>query len=123
MPYDYMFFKKIILNSFFNSIIFYYFDVKVTTIFYKKMLQCYGVEWKTAPLSNKLTGLILPNDHFGRHLNERGLTIDGDLEKKHFQFAGNILAEIWSQLTVDNFPTVAEFIDPIKSELQRSEMA
>jgi hypothetical protein len=75
------------------------------------------------PLSTELTGLILPHDHFGSHLNERGLTIDCDLEKKHFQFAGNILAEIWTHLTVDNFPTVAEFIDPIKSELQRSEMA
>jgi hypothetical protein len=47
-----------------------------------------------APLSTELTGLILPHDHFGSHLNERGLTIDGDLEKKHFQFAGNILAEM-----------------------------
>ena len=71
-----------------------------------------------APLSKELTGLILPHDHYGSHLNERGNTIDSELEKTNFKFAGDTLAEIWSQLIVDNFPTVAEYIDPTESELQ-----
>lgn len=75
------------------------------------------VERKMAPLSNELAGLILPHDHYGSHLDERGVTIDTDLEKKNFQFAGNTLAEIWSHLTVDTFPTVAAYIDPEESEL------
>jgi hypothetical protein len=75
------------------------------------------VERKMAPLSKELTGLILPHDHYGSHLNDRGITIDAELEKRNFQFAGNTLAEIWSQLIVDNYPTVAEFIDPTASEL------
>ena len=74
-----------------------------------------------APLSKELTGLILPHDRYGSHLNKRGITIDTDLEK-NFQFAGNTLAEIWSQLIVDNFPTVAEFINPTKSELDEKQM-
>ena len=70
-----------------------------------------------APLSKELTGLILPHDHCGSHLNERGITIDADLEKKNFKFAGVTLAEIWSQIIVDKFPTVAEYIEPTESEL------
>ena len=76
------------------------------------------VERKMAPLSKEVTGLILPHDHYGSHLNERGNTIDSELEKTNFKFAGDTLAEIWSQLIVDNFPTVAEYIDPTESELQ-----
>lgn len=39
-----------------------------------------------------------------------GITIDADLEKNNFKFAGNTLADISSQLLADNFPTVAEYI-------------
>ncbi|BFZ21940.1 hypothetical protein BsWGS_24979 [Bradybaena similaris] len=80
------------------------------------------VERKMAPLSNELTGLILPHDHYGNHLNERGVSIDADLEKKNFKFAGITLAEIWSQLIVDTFSTVAEFIDPTESELLENQL-
>ena len=59
------------------------------------------VERKMAPLSKELTGLILPHE----------------LEKKNFKFVGVTLAEIWSQIIVDKFPTVAEFIEPTESEL------
>jgi hypothetical protein len=52
------------------------------------------IAMKMAPLSNKFTRLTLPNYHFGSHLNERRITIDANLEKKNFQLAGNILAEI-----------------------------
>jgi len=44
-------------------------------------------------------------------LNERGITIDADLEKKNFKFARVTLAEIWSQIIIDKFPTVAEYIE------------
>ena len=50
------------------------------------------LERKMAPLSKELTGYILPHDQYGSHLNERGITIDADLEKKNFKFAGVTLA-------------------------------
>jgi len=50
-----------------------------------------------APLSKELTGLTLLHDHYGSHLNERGITIDTDLEKNNFKFVGVTLAEIWSK--------------------------
>jgi hypothetical protein len=39
------------------------------------------LEIKMAPVSNKFTGLTLPEDHFGNHLNLRGITIHANLEK------------------------------------------
>ena len=80
------------------------------------------VERKMAPLSKELSGLILPHDQFGSHLDNRGQTIDSDLEKKNFAFAGTVLAEIWSKMVVDNFPTVAEYVNPGTSELLEEEL-
>ena len=45
-------------------------------------------------------------------MNEGSITIDADLEKKNFKFAGITLAEIWSQIIVDKFQTVAKYIEP-----------
>ncbi|XP_059146057.1 collagen alpha-5(VI) chain-like [Physella acuta] len=69
------------------------------------------VKRKIVPLSNEVAGLILPHDHYGSHLDERGVTIDTDLEKNNFLFVGNTLAEVWTHLTVDTFPTVAAYIE------------
>eukprot|EP00731_Ephydatia_muelleri_P006456 Em0003g704a len=76
------------------------------------------VERRMAPLSKELSGLILPHDKYDSHLNDQGLTIDTDLEKKKFAFAGSTLAEIWSQTVVDSHPIIAEYIDPELSELK-----
>ena len=81
-----------------------------------------GVERNMAPLSRKLSGLILPYDNYGSHLDERGKTIDIELEKKNFEFAEDTLAEIWSQLTADNYSTIAEYMDPLNSELMEQDI-
>jgi len=75
------------------------------------------VERKMAPLSRELSGLILPHDHYGSHLDKKGNTADPQLEKKNFDFAGKTLADVWSQLVLDGHPTVAEYIEPSASEL------
>lgn len=67
-------------------------------------------ERRMAPLSKELAGVVLPHDNFGTHLNEKGETIDDDLELRNFEYAGRILAEIWSSLVFDSHPTVAEYI-------------
>ena len=48
--------------------------------------------------------------HFGTHLNDRGDTIDEELEVNNFEYAGSVLAEIWSAMVFDDHPTVAEYI-------------
>ena len=58
-----------------------------------------------APLSKELSGVLLPHDKFGSHLDSQNRTIDEELETKNFQFAGESLAEIWSEMIYDKFPT------------------
>ena len=52
------------------------------------------VERRMAPLSRELSGLILPHEHFGTHLDADGRTIDEELEKANFSFAGRTLSEV-----------------------------
>ncbi|CAF0743506.1 unnamed protein product [Didymodactylos carnosus] len=70
------------------------------------------VERRMAPLSHDLAGLILPHDHFGTHLNDSGVTINQELEKTNFKKAGEVLAEVWSGSVIDEYPVVAEYIEP-----------
>ena len=70
------------------------------------------VERRMAPLSRELSGVILPHDSFGSHLDDRGRTVDTDLEKKIFRKAGEVLAELWSDVVIDGKAVVAEYIEP-----------
>jgi hypothetical protein len=73
------------------------------------------VERRLATLSQDLTGLVLPHDYFGTHLNISGKTIDAELEKINFKQTGEVLAEVWSMDMIDRHPVVAEYIDPPES--------
>ena len=53
-----------------------------------------------------LAGLVLPADTFGSHLHN-GETIDEELEKKNFEAAGRVLAEIWDKMEIDGKPLIA----------------
>ena len=64
------------------------------------------VERRMAPLSRELTGLILPRDTCGTHLDGKQKTIDSALEKDNFRNVGDILAEIWSQIEIDSCCTI-----------------
>ena len=72
------------------------------------------VERRMAPLSKDTSGIILPFDTFGIHLNSSNKTIDPILEEKNFKAAGEILAEVWSETVIDNYPVVAEYQPPGK---------
>ena len=73
------------------------------------------VERRLAALSQDLTGLVLPQDYFGTHLNVSGLTVDAELEKDNFKKTGEVLAEVWSMDMIDGYPVLAEYIDPPES--------
>ncbi|GBP58990.1 hypothetical protein EVAR_14991_1 [Eumeta japonica] len=68
------------------------------------------VERRMAPLSWELAGLMLPHDRFGSHLDERGVTIDEHLERSNFEFAGNVLAEVWSSMEIDGYNVTAKYV-------------
>lgn len=80
---------------------------------------CYNpVERCMAPLSKKLVGVILPHDKCGTHLDAQRRTVDKELEKKNFAYAGNVLSEIWSELEINNFKTYASYVDPEDSDIE-----
>ena len=74
------------------------------------------VERRMAPLSRELAGLILSHDHYGTNLDEQGRTIDAELEKSNFRYAGETLAAVWNGMVIDQHPVIAEFIEPDQSE-------
>ena len=63
---------------------------------------------RMAPLSHDIAGVILPHDHFGNHLGSNGETIDVDIEKKNFQKAAEILANVWSNTVIDGHKVDAQ---------------
>ena len=75
------------------------------------------VERRLAPISAGFSGVCLPHDTHGNHLDANGNTIDSDLEKKNFDSAGDICAEICSNITINGYkvdgkrmPVGSEFV-------------
>lgn len=77
------------------------------------------VERRMAPLSHCLSGVVLPHDTFGNHLDGKVKTTDCDLEMKNFANAGQILAEIWSATIIDGEAVVAEYIPPSDNPIEQ----
>ena len=70
-----------------------------------------------------MTGVVLPHDTYGSHL-VNGKTVDPELELKNVKAAGEILSELWSDMTIDNFEVKAEFIEnPASDETKRFEVS
>lgn len=55
---------------------------------------------------------MLDHDTHGTHLNSSGKTVNLELEKKNFAAAGNVLAERWSSMTIDDEKVYAEYQNP-----------
>ncbi|CAF1030320.1 unnamed protein product [Rotaria magnacalcarata] len=88
------------------------------TLFYKYhanfIFSCKGGPDENPRYSETLAGgLILPYDHYGSHLDNGGNTIDTELEIRNFKRAGNCLAEVWGELTIDSYPVVCQYVEPV----------
>ena len=59
------------------------------------------IERRMAPLSKE----------FGTHLDAKGVTVDPEKELENFKKAGETLAEIWSQMKIDEYPVGARWVD------------
>ncbi|KAE8739223.1 hypothetical protein FOCC_FOCC015275, partial [Frankliniella occidentalis] len=68
------------------------------------------VERRMSQLSKLLSGLVLPHDFFGSHLDASERTTDHSLEQANFGAAAMILAGVWSELVIDSHPVVAEYV-------------
>jgi len=69
-------------------------------------------ERRMAPLSHDLTGIILPHDHFGNHLDSNLKTVDIELEKKNFHHAAKVLSEVWNKTIINNHPVDSKAVEP-----------
>ncbi|KAF2895144.1 hypothetical protein ILUMI_11031 [Ignelater luminosus] len=78
------------------------------------------VERRMTPLSRDLCGLIITHDVCGTHLDARGRTIDKVLEKKNFEAAGRILAEVWDRTVIDGFEVTAQYVPPASTASSES---
>lgn len=81
-----------------------------------------AVERRMAPLSRQLSGVVLPHDHFGSHLDSSGKTVDTELEVQNFKHAGQCLAEVFSSVIIDGYTVTAEFVETSNSEIRKSDM-
>ena len=70
------------------------------------------VERKMAPLSKRLSGVILPYEHYGNHLDNSKRTTDKQLELKNFGKAATVLKNLWNGMEVDGYKVIAEYIPP-----------
>ena len=59
------------------------------------------------PLSKTMSGILLSHEMFETHLDSSRKTIGTNLEKRYFKTAGEILAKVWEEIVLDNFPVVA----------------
>ena len=58
-----------------------------------------------------MAGVVLPHDHFGSHLDSALQTVDTNLEKRNFEHAGKVLADVWNKISIDDYPVVAKYIE------------
>ncbi len=56
--------------------------------------------------------MALPHEHFGSYLDNSGNTIDADLEREKFQKAGEILCDIWNDISIDNHTVKCSYRNP-----------
>ena len=62
-------------------------------------------------MSKALSGIFLPHETFGTHLDSSRKTIDTNLEKRNFKVAGDILAKVWEKIVLENFLVVADYVE------------
>ena len=55
----------------------------------------------------KLFLKFLPHDTYRTHSDSNDVTVDFDEEKANSRKAGETLAEIWYEMTIDDFPVSA----------------
>src|SRR5262249_17880428 len=72
--------------------------------------------------SRELSGIILPHDYYGSHLNAKLETVDEILERQNFKHAGNVLSDVWNKVVIDGYPVQSEYVDPDNSEISHQNL-
>ena len=78
------------------------------------------VEKCMALLSKDTSGVILPFDTYGSHLNSSNVTVDENLERRNFKAAGEVLPSIWLDSVIDGHPAMAKYANVPEKEREVS---
>ena len=76
-----------------------------------------NVERRVVPLSKALEDVSLPPDTLGTYFDLQGKTADVKFKKQTFKAAGQLLAETLSELVLDKFPIVSEYVEGLALDL------
>lgn len=55
---------------------------------------------------------LLPHEHFGSYLGNKGISIDYDLEKRNFQQAGETCSKMRRKMKIGNYDVLPEYRKP-----------
>lgn len=55
-------------------------------------------------------------------MDAKAKTVDAELEKANFAFAGRTICEVWTGLTTDGYPVLSEYVEGEKSEVDASDL-
>ena len=69
------------------------------------------VERRLAPLSKAASGVVIPHDSHGMHLDSAGNTTDIELEKKNFKTGGLGLCDVWSEVMINGYKVDCKWMD------------
>ena len=78
------------------------------------------VERCMALLPKDTSGVILPFDTYGSHLNSSNVTVDENLERRNFKAAGEVLPSIWLDSVIDGHPVMAKYANVPEKEREVS---
>jgi len=74
-----------------------------------------------ATLSGKLAGIILPIDHFSKHLDSQGNITNPKLATQNFRYAEEALCNIWSRDSIFGKHVDARYIDTFTNPFENLE--
>ncbi|CAG8569541.1 15189_t:CDS:2 [Cetraspora pellucida] len=72
-----------------------------------------SVKRSMAFLSEKLTGITLPIDEYGVHLDSQKNVVNKELAQYNFEFSENRLCELWNRDNIYDKPVTVYYVDQI----------
>lgn len=69
-------------------------------------------ELRMSRLSFEVAGMVFDPIHYGNHLNASKETRDAPLELQNYEYIGNVLASVWTDIDFDGHPIAAKYIPP-----------
>ena len=94
----------------------YNLDALLTSTYAQGLSTYNQIKRRMTALSKVLSGILLPHETFGTHLDLSRKTIDTNLEKRNFKTADEIWVKVWEKIVLDNFTVVADYVQNVAKD-------